>query len=49
VLFDDVEEWSGEFDATVRWDPTLGFPVYADFDDGYTHTGFQVSEFHPAP
>jgi hypothetical protein len=49
-LFEDIEdELTGDHDVTVTWDPTLGFPAYANFDDGYDNFGFAVSAFQPAP
>ena len=50
VLFDKIEEeLRSDDEVTVTWDPTLGFPMLVNFDDGYDNFGFQVATFQPAP
>jgi hypothetical protein len=46
TLFDEIErELEGDADVRVTWDPMLGFPVSAYFDEGEEGDGFKVSAF----
>jgi hypothetical protein len=49
TLFDKVErELEGDANVDVMWDPMLGYPVHAYFDEGEEGEGFTVNSFQSA-